>query len=70
MHLGNIVVLEHVSPFPESSRNSNLISYADACNLTLRLRLSNSLPTLRVDLPSRGGSEGNCGQMFNAFQHC
>ena len=28
-HLGNIIVLEHVFPFPESSGNSNLISYAD-----------------------------------------
>src|SRR5271166_5946049 len=28
-HLGNIVVLKHVFPFPESCCNSNLISYAD-----------------------------------------
>ena len=28
-HLGNIVVLERVFPFPEPRRNSDLISYAD-----------------------------------------
>ena len=28
-HLGNIVVFEYVFPFPESCRDSNLISYAD-----------------------------------------
>src|SRR5271169_2615949 len=28
-HLDNFVVLEHVFGFPESCRNSNLISYAD-----------------------------------------
>src|SRR6516164_3395256 len=27
-HLGNIIILEHVFPFPEACRNSNLISYA------------------------------------------
>src|ERR1700675_1033446 len=27
--LGNIIVLEHVFPFPEPCRNSNLVSYAD-----------------------------------------
>src|ERR1700738_395068 len=28
-HPGNIVVLEHVFPFPDPGRNSDLISYAD-----------------------------------------
>ena len=29
LHHSNIIILEHVFSFPESSRDSNLISYAD-----------------------------------------
>src|SRR5262245_49343942 len=58
-YLGNIVVLEHVFPRPESCRNSNLISYADLHrrgNKDVPLTLSRwfELPELSIALEHHG----------------
>ena len=58
-HLGNIVVLEYSFAFPESCRNSNLISYADLHrrgNEHVPLTLSRwfELPDLPIALQRHG----------------
>jgi len=58
-HLGKIVVLKHVFPFPESGRDSNLISYADLHrrgNEHVPLTLSRwfELPDLPIALERNG----------------
>ena len=55
-YLDNIIVLEHIFPFPESSRDSNLISYAHLDrrgNKHIPLTISNrrfKLPDLSIAL--------------------